>query len=952
MSKKSYDELEASSYLAGSNTPYIEELYDQYLENPASLSKEWQDFFNQVSTLDNGSKEIGVCHSSVIERFKAAPILGAFSVAMPVSDKQEAVDDLIRNYRHFGHLSADLDPLKLDLRKQDARLDYQAFGLTSSDLQKSFLTRGVLEKSQATLDEIVTALKNIYTKTVGFQFEYIIDPTERDWLVSAIEKSFWQKHLSEKVTMNALKDLVAANGLEQFLEVKYPGQKRFSVEGLDATIPALKQIVDLAGHTQIKEVVMCMAHRGRLNVMVNVLGKPVSQLCDEFAGKHDNDNTSGDVKYHMGYSSDVSVENDSVHLSLLFNPSHLDYISPVLMGSVRARQDMFAKDSDKSQYALGVMLHGDASYAGQGIIMETLVMSDTDVYDVGGVIHLVTNNQIGFTTQTMEHVIRKNAYCTDVSKIIAAPVFHVNADDMDAVSRTIQLAFDYRQQFKADVVVDLVGYRRHGHQEVDDPKATQPLMYSVIKKHPRAFTLYGQRLVDDNVLTQDQLDEMVNTYRNRLDAGDSVVDLAMNGMVKNRQQEWAPYVNQPWNQDVKTSVDLETLKTIGKQMADYPLHFTLLSQVKAIMESRKQMVLGQTMLDWGAAEMLAYATLLNEGTSIRLVGEDVCRGTFFHRHAVLSDQITFETYKPLDNFSRLENQAQNQARMHIFDSTLAEAGPLGFEYGYSTVRPKALVIWEAQFGDFANSAQVIIDQFISSAWQKWKRESGLVMLLPHGQEGQGPEHSSARLERYLQLCAQDNMQVCVPTTPSQIFHLLRRQIHRAYRRPLIIMSPKSLLRHKQAVSSLEDLAQGHFKLVIEEQNSDIKPSNVLRVICCSGKVYYDLIAQRDENKQTNVAIIRIEQLYPFPYDALKALIAQYPNATSVCFAQEEPKNQGAWYITQHRLVRCLSKGQSLILASRDAMASPAVGYPAVFKVQQQQLIDNALSLSFHNDNNI
>jgi 2-oxoglutarate dehydrogenase E1 component len=944
MSKKTYQELEASSYLAGSNSPYIEELFDQYLEDPASLSQEWQDFFSQATALENGSHEAPVSHHAVVERFKAMPVHAGTLAAAPVADKQEAVDNLIRNFRNIGHLNADLDPLKLDQRPLDKRLSYQTYGLNNTDLQKTFLTRGVLPQAEATLQQIFGVLKKTYSHTVGFQFEYMTDPAQRDWLVNHIEKTFWQQPLSQQTQVKALKDLIAANGLEQFLEVKYPGQKRFSVEGLDATIPALTHIVEQAGQAQIKEVVMCMAHRGRLNVMLNVLGKPVSQLCDEFAGKHDDDNTTGDVKYHMGYSSDVKVGNDSVHLSLLFNPSHLDYISPVLMGSVRARQDMYAAAENKPNYALGVMLHGDASYAGQGIIMETLVMSDTDAYDTGGVLHIVTNNQIGFTTQTMEHVIRKNAYCTDVSKTIAAPVFHVNADDMDAVLRTMQLAFVYRQQFKTDVVVDLVGYRRHGHQEVDEPKATQPVMYATIKKHPRAYKIYGEALQNVSVIAAGEVDQLNNAYRDCLDAGGSTVDLSEHGLAEQRQQEWTPYIDQPWDQQAKTGADLNALKKIGSEIAAYPDDMTLLKQVKAIMEARKKMYNEELMLDWGAAEMLAYATLLNEGTSIRLAGEDACRGTFFHRHAVLADQLTNETYKPLDTVA-------NTSRMHIYDSILAECGPLGFEYGYSTSRPQALVIWEAQFGDFANSAQVIVDQFISSAWQKWKRESGLVMLLPHGYEGMGPEHSSARLERYLQLCAQDNMQVCVPTTPSQIFHLLRRQVLRPYRRPLIVMSPKSLLRHKQAVSSLEELANGQFKLVIEEQNKAIKADQVKRVICCSGKVYYDLIAQRDANEQTDVAIIRVEQLYPFPYEDLTPLIAQYKNAETVCWAQEEPKNQGAWYITRHRILRCMSAKQKLILAATDAMAAAAVGYPSMFKARQKQLVDNALSVDYNPDVN-
>lgn len=943
MSKKTYQELEATSYLAGSNSPYIEEMYDQYIEDPTSLSQEWQDFFSQVSTLDSGKKEAPVSHHKVIEKFRHMPVHMSV-VSTPVSAKQEAVDDLIRNFRNLGHLNADLDPLKLDQRALDPRLNYQTYGLTSADLQATFLSRGVLDTTEASLQNIVQALENIYTRTVGFQFEYMTDPTQRDWLIQHIEKSFWQKPISEKVQFKALNDLMAANGLEQFLEVKYPGQKRFSVEGLDATIPALTHIVEQAGQQHIKEVVMCMAHRGRLNVMVNVLGKPVSQLCDEFAGKHEMDNTSGDVKYHMGYSSDVKVGADSVHLSLLFNPSHLDYISPVLMGSVRARQDAFAKDPNKPNYALGVMLHGDASYAGQGIIMETLVMSDTDAYDIGGVIHIITNNQIGFTTKTMDHVIRKNAYCTDVSKTIAAPVFHVNADDMDAVIRTVELAFAYRQQFTTDVVIDLVGYRRHGHQEVDEPRATQPVMYNIIKSHDRPFKLYGDTLIAKGQLTDAKLTELNNAFRDRLDQGGSVVELSEHGLVEQRKKDWLPYINQNWHDTVKTGVAKNILKSLGEKIAEYPDNFTLLKQVQAIMEARKKMYSDELELDWGAAEMLAYATLLNEAVPIRLAGEDACRGTFFHRHAVLTDQVTNETYKPLDTI-------ENDASMHVYDSILAECGPLGFEYGYSTARPKALVIWEAQFGDFANSAQVIIDQFISSAWQKWKRDAGLVMLLPHGYEGMGPEHSSARLERYLQLCAQDNMQVCVPTTPSQIFHLLRRQVLRPYRRPLIVMSPKSLLRHKQAVSTLADLEKGQFELVIGEQDKAIKADKVKRVICCSGKVYYDLIAQREENKQTDIAIIRIEQLYPFPYDALTAIISQYKNADSVCWTQEEPKNQGAWYITRHRILRCMSPKQKLILASRDAMAAPAVGYPALFKAKQKKLIDEALSLDYNPDVN-
>jgi 2-oxoglutarate dehydrogenase E1 component len=940
MANQTYDDFEQSSYLAGGNSIYIEMMYEDYLKDPASVSSEWQAFFKQVRTDDKGNLEAPISHATVIDAIKHSPAVGQSSSAVACSDKQAAVNRLIRNYRNLGHLNADIDPLSLHQHAVDPRLQLSTYGLTQNDLQEKFSAEGLLPDGATPLKNIVEALQKTYCGKVGFQFEYIICEEQRTWLENYIEHQFWQESIPLKDKKNALNGLIAANGLEQYLEVKYPGQKRFSIEGLDAIIPALNHIVQEAGKNEIGEVVMCMAHRGRLNVMVNVVGKSVTSLCDDFAGKTVDADTSGDVKYHMGYSSDVKVQNNHVHLSLLFNPSHLDYIAPVLLGSVRGRQDLQSNHADKTDYALGVMLHGDASYSGQGIIMETLVMSGTDANDVGGVIHIVTNNQIGFTTVTLDHIVRKNAYCTDVSKTIAAPVLHVNADDMNAVLRTVQMAFAYRKHFKQDIVIDLVGYRRHGHQEVDEPRATQPKMYSIIKNHPRAYKLYGEELVHAKQLSQDQLDADCNSFRDDLEAGKSFVQTLKQGKESEHAAIWKPYINQSWDQETKTSVPLKTLKSLGGKVATYPESMTLLKQIKAIMVARDKMYHDEQPLDWGAAEMLAYATLLNEGISVRLSGEDVCRGTFFHRHATLTDQVTNETYKPLQHIN-------NDASMDVYDSILAEAGPLGFEYGYATARPNALVIWEAQFGDFANSAQVIIDQFISSAWQKWKRDSGLVMLLPHGYEGMGPEHSSARLERYLQLCAQDNMQVCIPSTPSQIFHLLRRQIVRHYRRPLVVMSPKSLLRHKQATSSLKELAEGYFQLVIDDQDTAIKPDKVKRVICCSGKVYYDLLAARTEAKQTDVALVRIEQLYPFPYDALKAVLKRYAKATTLCWTQEEPKNQGAWYITQHRLNYCLQEGQTLMLSSRDAMAAPAVGYPSRFKTEQKQLVQNALDLDFN-----
>jgi 2-oxoglutarate dehydrogenase E1 component len=649
--------------------------------------------------------------------------------------------------------------------------------------------------------------------------------------------------------------------------------------------------------------------------------------------------TTGDVKYHLGYSADLKTSAGSTHVSMLFNPSHLDYIDPVLLGSVRGRQDRYANGMPKSQYALSVMIHGDASFSSQGVIAEMLTMSQPPAYTVGGTIHVVTNNQIGYTTSNPTDA-RSSRYCTGIAKAIEAPIVHVNADDAESVIRAIDFAYAYRQQFFKDVVIDIVGYRRHGHQEVDEPRATQPIEYKIIKNHPRPCDVYAQQLISERVITESDYQAMVKSYREILDCGGSVKEVLSEGIKNKHAEFWRPYLNQDWQTPADTTITKEQVSFLSERILAYPEHFKLLKQIDKMMNQRRKMAEGEIEMDWGFAETMAYASIIDKDIPVRFSGEDSRRGTFFHRHATLYDQETGSQHMPLLHIR------ENQAHFELYDSILAELGPMGFEYGYSTSRPATLVVWEAQFGDFANSAQVIIDQFISSAWNKWQRLSGLVLLLPHGYEGMGPEHSSARLERYLQLCAQDNMQVCVPTTPAQMFHLLNRQVLRKFRRPLIVMTPKSLLRHKLATSPISDLSEGEFHLVIPELDAkEIKPKEVKRVVLCCGKVYYDLLAKRRENKQKDVAILRVEQLYPFPYDVLKEALSVYKHVKQVFWCQEEPRNQGAWFISHDRLLKSLVPDCELYLSSRPAMAAPAAGYPALNKQQQIDLVDLALDVS-------
>lgn len=925
-----YKQFENSSYLSGANSAYVEALYEAYLEDPNSVEIEWRNYF---SSLGNGLSP-DYSHQDIREKFAAlarGPKLASVNSGTD-SALQEKVDSLVTAYRRFGHLNANINPLG-EKFTPDSRLSLEHHGLSKRDFSEKVKTRGLLNASVDTVEAVYNKLKRVYCGPVGVEYSLLANEEEREWLRDRFENRFEQIKFDAAEKKGILSKLVASDGMEKFLDTKYPGQKRFSVEGCDSLIPMLDQMVQEGCKNKISEIVIGMAHRGRLNVLLNILGQTPRELCQEFEGTKDYGLTSGDVKYHKGFSSDVKTPYGSMHLSLAFNPSHLEFIDAVMMGSVRARQDRF-RDSGKANYCMGVVLHGDASFAGQGIVMETLAMSQTRAYYVGGIIHIVVNNQVGFTMSDPRDS-RSSHYCTDIARMIDAPVFHVNADDPEAVVRCARIAVDYRMKFHKDIVIDLVGYRRHGHNEADEPRATQPIMYQAIDEHPTAKQIYAEKLIQEKILDAADVGKMSENYRSSLEKGDRVIDALENGLSDERVKEWSQFINRSWREPAETGVSKAKLMELGKKLATVPSHFVLQANVKKILENRLKMAEGELPLDWGFAENLAYATLAIEGYSVRLSGEDCRRGTFFHRHGAFFDQKTGETYVPLEHLEK------NQSQVQIYDSLLAEAGPMGFEYGYSTADPKALVLWEAQFGDFANGGQVIIDQFITSGWQKWQRLSSVVFLLPHGNEGMGPEHSSARLERFLQLCGQDNIQVAVPTTPAQIFHLLRRQMIRPVRLPLIVMTPKSLLRHKLATSSLDELASGHFQLVIPEIDS-IDPQKVKRVVLCSGKIYYELLAQRRAQNNETTAIIRIEQLYPFPLDELRSELEKYPFIEEFVWCQEEPQNQGAWFNTWHNLKRCLPHGKEIRYAGPAAMSAPASGYAQLFKKLQQETLDQAL----------
>ena len=921
------------------NASFIDDLYEAYLADPSQVSEDWRAYFAKLQQEQPVSTP-EIPHLPIQERFtdyRPNYATGAIDATalQAFAKKQAAVLRLITAYRYRGHQQAHLDPLLLQERPAVEDLSPEYYGLTPEDMSTVFDTGSLYGMTDAKLSEIIARLKTIYCGNVGAEYMHITETEQKRWLQERFEGTLGKPNFDEDTKKRILGQLTAAQGLEDFLHTQYVGQKRFSLEGGESLIPALDEIIQQSGGLGVHEVVLGMAHRGRLNVLVNIFGKRPKDLFSEFEGKVGNENIAGDVKYHQGFSSDVQTPGGTVHLALAFNPSHLEIVNPVIEGSVRARQER--RGDKKRNEVLPLLIHGDAAFAGQGVIMETFNLAHTRGYTTGGTVHIVINNQIGFTTSDPLDS-RSTLYCTDVAKMVQAPIFHVNGDDPEAVVYVTKMALDFRMKFNKDVVIDLVCYRRHGHNEADEPAATQPVMYQKISKQVKTQKLYAQLLAKEGIIAADQGEALLQEYRTDLKTKE-VVSRPVTSDPK-YSVNWKPYLGTHWTAAGDTTISKEKLQELAEKLTLIPEGFVLNRSVEKIIQARRQMAKGEAPFDWGAAETLAYATLVETGTPVRLSGQDCGRGTFAHRHAVLHHANSGETYLPLQHIK------PDQAHYLVINSTLSEEAVLGFEFGYSSSDPETLVIWEGQFGDFANGAQVVIDQFISSSETKWQRYSGLVMLLPHGYDGQGPEHSSARLERYLQLCAEDNMQVCVPSTPAQCFHMLRRQIVRPMRKPLIVMSPKSLLRHKRAVSTIDEFTTQGFQTVIDEIDTNIRPENVKRVLFCSGKVYYDLVEAREANNITDIAIVRLEQLYPYPKEAMAQVLARYPNATSRVWVQEEPRNQGAWWFMRaHMDVNISSSGIKLEYAGRPASASPAAGYLKIHRKQLEEFLADALQLT-------
>jgi 2-oxoglutarate dehydrogenase E1 component len=940
-----YKEMLSNSYLFGANAPFIEQLYESFLHDPASVEARWRDYFEELQSLEQGPRDIA--HTPVQEAFVrlAREGRGGNGHPAPLSThseahvaKQVAVLQLINAYRFHGARHARLDPLNRQEKPNIPELDPAFYALTEADMGTVFNAGTLVGLTQAPLSEILAVLRETYCGTIGAEYMYMSDIPQKRWIQQRLEGARSRPSYDAEQKRHVLERLTAAETLERYLHARYVGQTRFSLEGGDTLIPQLDHLLQRGGAAGLQEIVIAMAHRGRINVLVNTLGKMPKDLFAEFEGKHSGDVLAGDVKYHEGFSSDIMTAGGPVHVSLAFNPSHLEIVNPVVEGSVRARQHR-RKDREGKQ-VMAVTIHGDAAYAGQGVVMETLNLARTRGFGTGGTFHLIINNQIGFTTSDVRDA-RSTLYCSDVSKMIEAPIFHVNADDPEAVLFVTELALDFRMEFQRDVVVDLVCYRRLGHNEQDEPMATQPLMYKAIQQHPTTRKLYADKLAAQGVVDAGDPEAMIKTFRGAMDGGHHTNKTILSNYRPPFQVNWKKYQGTKWNEHDDTYVSLDTLKMLGEKLTQVPANIKLHARVERILADRRQMAQGKLPLDWGMAENLAYATLLHEGYSIRISGQDSGRGTFFHRHAVLHDQNR-ERWDS-GSFLPLQHINPGKADFVVIDSVLSEEAVVAFEYGYATSSPDELVVWEAQYGDFVNGAQVVIDQFIASGEVKWGRLCGLTLMLPHGYEGAGPEHSSARLERFLQLCADYNMQVCVPATPVQMFYLLRRQAIRPYRKPLVLFSPKSLLRHKESVSPLEEFAHSKFNPVNDDWDEDIDPGKVKRVVFCSGKVFFDLRAGRRERSIKEVALVRIAQLYPFPHEHFKAMVDKYANATEVVWCQEEPKNQGAWRWVQHYVERHMRAGQKLGYAGRASSASPAVGYKSLHDKQQKELINAALA---------
>ena len=933
--------MQAPSCLSSGNAAFVEGLYESFLEDRNSVSAEWQAYFDQLQT-ELQRAEPDVSHAAVQQRMldyaRAASSGVVVSVAQPNeadSGKQVSVLQLINAFRFTGHRQANLDPLNQYERPHVQELDPAYHGLNENDMDRVFNTGSLHAPDEAPLREILDIIRSTYCGTIGAEYMHIVETAQKRWIQQRLEPSRGNPNFDADKKRHLLERVISAGALEEYLHTKYVGQKRFSLEGGESLIPLLDQLVEDSGRYGVKEIVLGMAHRGRLNVLVNIVGKHPAELFDEFEGRS-RVARSGDVKYHLGYSSDIETPGGSVHLTLGFNPSHLEIIDPVVIGSVRARQDR--RGDVERNTVVPLLIHGDAAFAGQGVVMETFNLSQTRGYSTGGTVHVIFNNQIGFTTSDPLDS-RSTLYCTDVAKIVQAPIFHVNGDDPEAVAMVAQAALDFRMEFNKDVVIDMVCYRKHGHSEADEPAATQPIMYQHIRNHPGVRKIYTDKLVDAGVIAPGHAEDVTEKYVAALDDNVVVSRPYANVTDTRFQINYEPYRTASWRDEVDTTIGLDLIKDLSQKLTAIPDTFELHRAVKRINGDRLAMGMGEKSLDWGFAENLAYASLLNQGSGIRISGQDSGRGTFFHRHAVIHDQKTGDTFLPLQNLST------DQPSFLVINSTLSEEAVLAFEYGYASAEPKVLTIWEAQFGDFANGAQVVIDQFIASCEEKWGRFCGLAMFLPHGYDGQGPEHSSARLERYLQLCAEDNMQVIYPTTPAQMFHLLRRQVLRLFRKPLIVMSPKSLLRHKLSNSTLDDITHGRFQTVIDEID-DIDKDAVQRILVCSGKVYFDLLEARREHNISSVCILRLEQLYPFPGDELVEKINQYANAEELIWVQEEPRNQGAWstLLSKRHLGGCFPDEKPLRCITRPYSASPAVGYLSLHLEQQRQLVDDALGI--------
>ena len=953
--KTGMSELLDSSAVYGESAAWLESMYETYLSDPDQLETTWRQYFDglpgvngkavngddiapsdfEVSPGEVSPREM---HDYFIDYAQQKHDLRFGScVGVNHEKKQVQVLQLINAYRFRGHQVANLNPLngRREGHVPELSLDYHE--LSENDFELVFDTGSLSGAESLPLGEIYQIVRQTYCGSIGSEYMHITETSEKRWLQKRLETSRGKAILNEVEKINILQQLTDAEGLERYLHSKYVGQKRFSLEGGESLIPLLDELVQFAGTQKIKEVVIGMAHRGRLNVLVNILGKTPHELFSEFEGTKEVSELTGDVKYHLGFSSDMDTPGGPVHLALAFNPSHLEIVGPVVEGSVRARQ--WRRGDREGDEVIPVQIHGDAAFSGQGVVMETLQMSQSRGYLTHGTVHIIVNNQIGFTTSA-QHDARSTYYCTDIAKMVGAPIFHVNADDPEAVVMVTRIALEFRNKFKKDVVIDMVCYRRHGHNEADEPSATQPMMYKKIRTLDSTRTLYAKKIVEDKVLTQEQCDIMAHSVRKILESGECIVPHKLPEFKADLSThvKWGKYVADSILKDVDTTVSLKTIRKVATAMNQVPQGFQLQARVEKIVTDRNKMTAGALSIDWGYAELLAYGTLLKQGNSIRLTGQDSGRGTFFHRHAVLHNQVDGSSYCPLRELGNDENN------FRVFDSLLSEAAVLAFEYGFSTTEPKTLVLWEAQFGDFANGAQVVIDQFISAGEHKWGRASGLVMLLPHGFEGQGAEHSSARLERYLQLCSVHNMQVCVPTTPAQMFHLLRRQMVRNCRKPLIVMTPKSLLRHKLCVSTLDDLTHGQFSWVLPEVD-ELQNKKVRRVIICSGKIYYELLEARRVGRIHDIAILRIEQVYPFPGEQLDALLEQYTNTNELLWCQEEPKNQGAWDFSKLRIPAFLNKRWQLGYAGREPSSAPAVGSARLHGIEQQKIINDALDIT-------